>query len=119
MACLDRYGCYLTYCFSLHAAFLCCIFDFPLQARFHYTIYVTFYVLAITCFRALVRPGRLEEHIHLTLPTVNQREEFVKSLLLKASERVKTDQVGLLVERIHKCAKVCAEQNAGRYILSH
>jgi hypothetical protein len=36
----------------------------------------------VSCHRALVRPGRLEEHLLLSLPTREQREGYIASVLL-------------------------------------
>jgi SpoVK/Ycf46/Vps4 family AAA+-type ATPase len=64
--------------------------------------------------RALIRPGRLEEHIMLQLPSYDARERYVYELLGQLPLATQDSAEG--GERRKRCAAACAARTEGRYV---
>jgi SpoVK/Ycf46/Vps4 family AAA+-type ATPase len=64
--------------------------------------------------RALIRPGRLEEHIMLQLPSYEAREQYVYELLGQLPLALQ-DSAEVGRERRERCAAACTARTGGRY----
>ena len=73
-----------------------------------------------------MRPGRLEEHIALSLPSCAQRQAYILHLLHSQQQQVPADSMAEtseldlsgsgLSDRMAECAVVCSRTTEGRYV---